>query len=56
MQHADESTVLGDFNDASFAYNGVTSHFFKRAGRWLVNTDGADGSLQDFEVKYTFGV
>lgn len=56
MQHADDKTVLGDFKDAHFTYNGVPSHFFKRDGRFFVNTDGADGTLQDFEIKYTFGV
>ncbi|PLK49947.1 tetratricopeptide repeat protein [Uliginosibacterium sp. TH139] len=56
MQHANDKTVLGDFNDAGFTYNGISSRFFKRDGRFFVNTDGADGSLQDFEIKYTFGV
>ena len=56
MQHANDQTVLGDFNDASFAYNGITSTFFKRDGKFFVRTDGADGTLADFELRYTFGV
>ena len=56
MQVAKEGTVLGDFNDARFTYYGVTSHFFRRNGKFFVNTDGHDGKLADFEIKYTFGV
>ncbi len=56
MQQARDGTVLGDFNDATFRLNGITSRFFRRDGRFIVHTDGADGKLADFEVKYTFGV
>src|SRR5262249_37699450 len=33
-----------------------TSTFFRRDDRYFVRTDAADGTVQDFEVKYTFGV
>ncbi len=56
MQHATGKTVLGDFNDASFDYYGVRSRFFRKDGRFFVETDGPDGKLATFEVKYTFGV
>ena len=56
MQVADEKTVLGNFNDAKFRYAGVTTTFFRRDGRFWVNTDGPAGKLADFEIKYTFGV
>jgi predicted CXXCH cytochrome family protein len=56
MAHASEATVLGDFNDASFGYHGVTSRFFRKDGKFLVETDGPDGKLATFEVKYTFGL
>ena len=56
MQPANEQTVLGNFNNARFTYAGTTSTFFKRDGRFFVRTDGADGKLADFEIKYTFGV
>ena len=56
MQHATDETVLGDFDDASFDYYGVHSRFFRKDGNYLVETDGADGKLATFEVKYTFGV
>ena len=56
MQVADDRTVLGDFAGAKFAYAGTTSTFSRRDGKFIVNTDGPDGKLADFEIKYTFGV
>jgi predicted CXXCH cytochrome family protein len=56
MQVADDKTVLGNFSNAKFTAAGVTSTFFKRDGRFYVNTDGPDGKLADFEIKHTFGV
>lgn len=56
MQPADGSAVLGNFDDASFTYNGIVSTFFKRDGKFMVRTDGPDGNLQDYEIAYTFGV
>ncbi|MEC5386932.1 multiheme c-type cytochrome [Uliginosibacterium sp. H3] len=56
MQHLSAETALGDFNDARFSYAGVESRFFRRDGKYFVRTDGPDGKLADFELKYTFGV
>jgi Tfp pilus assembly protein PilF len=56
MQHASADTVLGDFNNARFTYDGIVSTFFRRDGKFYVNTDGADGKLADFEILYTFGL
>ena len=56
MQHASEKSVLGDFGGVRFTHSGITSTLFRRDGGFFVNTDGADGKLADFEVKYTFGV
>jgi predicted CXXCH cytochrome family protein len=56
MDHASEKSVLGDFSDVGFEYYGVRSRFFRRDGKFLVETDGPDGTLAAFEVKYTFGV
>ncbi|WAK03811.1 multiheme c-type cytochrome [Methylobacter sp. YRD-M1] len=55
MQEAKEGTVLGDFRDVEFKKDGVVSRFFRQDGRYLVRTDGPDGGLADFEIKYTFG-
>ena len=56
MDHATDKSVLGDFNDASFDYYGVRSRFFRRDGKYFVETDGPDGKLATFEAKYTFGI
>lgn len=56
MQAAAASTVLGDFGNAKFRNAGVESTFFRRDDRFMVRTDGPDGKLADYEVKYTFGV
>jgi predicted CXXCH cytochrome family protein len=56
MDQATEKSVLGDFNDAGFDYYGVHSRFFRKGEKFLVETDGPDGKLATFEVKYTFGI
>jgi len=56
MQQATDATVLGDFNDSTFRYAGIESRFFRRDGKFFVRTDGPDGRLADFEIKYTYGV
>jgi len=56
MAHADDKSVLGDFNDASFDYYNVRSHFFRKDGQFFVETDGPDGKLGTFQIKYTFGI
>jgi predicted CXXCH cytochrome family protein len=56
MTEASEQTVLGDFNNATFSYAGITSTFFRRDRKFFVHTDGPDGKLADFEIKYTFGI
>jgi tetratricopeptide (TPR) repeat protein len=56
MAHATDKSVLGDFSDATFDYFGTKSRFFRKDEKYLVETDGADGKLAVFEIKYTFGV
>jgi len=56
MQVADEKTVLGDFSGATFRSFGVTTRFFRRDGKFMVRTEGADGRAADFQVLHTFGV
>ena len=56
MQPASNSTVLGDFNHTSFNNNGIISTFFRSGPKFMVRTDGPDGELHDYEIKYTFGV
>jgi predicted CXXCH cytochrome family protein len=56
MQHATAKNVLGNFEDTSFDYYGVHSRFFRKDENFFGETDGPDGKLAVFEVKYTFGV
>jgi predicted CXXCH cytochrome family protein len=56
MLEATKATVLGDFNNARFTYGGVISTFFTRDGKFYVHTDGPDGTLHDYEIRYTFGI
>jgi predicted CXXCH cytochrome family protein len=55
MHLATDSTVLGDFNNTSFVADGVTNTFFKKEGKFYINTQGEDGLNHDYEVLYTFG-
>ena len=56
MDHARPDTVLGDFNNTQLTHHGVTSRMFQRDGKYYINTEGPDGQMQDFQVKYVFGV
>lgn len=56
MQPASVANVRGDFTDASLQYFGETSEMFTRASAPYVRTADATGKLQDFPVRYTFGV
>jgi hypothetical protein len=58
MRNANDSTVLGDFHNASLRVGRgqITNAFFKRDGKFLTRTDGPDGKIADYEIKYTFGV
>jgi predicted CXXCH cytochrome family protein len=56
MQTVSSETVLGDFSDQRFEYNGLVSRFFKRGSEYWISTDGPDGKLQDYRVEYVFGV
>ncbi len=56
MAPADDATVLGRFDGAKHRYAQVTSTFTRKDDTFVVNTDGADGQLSDFVVRYTFGV
>jgi len=56
MAVASDTSVKGDFNNAEFTFNGITSKFYKRAGKFYVYTEGIGGKMQEFTVAYTFGI
>ena len=48
--------MLANFDNSSFVYNGITTRFYQKGDKYIVRTDGEDGEITDFEVKYVFGV
>ncbi len=55
MAEASTETVLGNFNNAEFTAHGVTSRFYRKNGKYYVRTDGPDGKMHDYAIRYTFG-
>ena len=55
MQEASDSTVLGDFEDASFDYFDTVTRFVRLGEDYVVQTQDADGDVRDFRISYTFG-
>ncbi len=55
MDNATDETVLADFN-SSFTLHGIETRFFRQEGKFMVNTEGVDGEIGDFEIKYVFGI
>jgi len=55
MDHADSSTVLGDFNDVTFEHHGITSRFFTKDNGFYVFTEGPDGEMEEYKVDFVFG-
>ena len=55
MEVATQETVLGDFNNSRFEYFGAVSRFYRKDGRFFVNTQGPGGKIGEFEITHTFG-
>ncbi|MEW4455652.1 cytochrome c3 family protein [Bremerella sp. JC817] len=56
MDLATDETVLADFNNAELPHHDLTSKMFRRDGKFMINTEGPDGQMHDYEIKYVFGV
>lgn len=56
MDTATDLTVLGDFNEVTLMQGGITTRFFREGEKFFVNTEGPDGKLSDYEIKYVFGI
>ena len=56
MDLATDETVLADFDDVTFEQFGIESRFYRDGEKFMVRTEGETGELEDFEVKYVFGV
>lgn len=55
MQIADSTSILASFDGETFNSQGVQSKFFQKEGDFYVNTEGPDGSYQDYKIEYSFG-
>ena len=56
MQEVNNRAVLGIFGNKECDYYGLKTKFYKWDGKFIVRTDGPDGKIHDYEIKYTFGV
>ncbi len=56
MQPATSKSVLGNFADAVFSYNGIETLFRTIDGRYIVRTKAEEGADAEFAIAYTFGV
>ncbi|UCH40824.1 MAG: hypothetical protein JSU67_03770, partial [Gammaproteobacteria bacterium] len=55
MRPATGANVLGDFNDVTVNFHGITTRLYREGEDFRVTTLGADGKPGDFPVRYTFG-
>jgi tetratricopeptide (TPR) repeat protein len=56
MQIANDSTVLGDFNDVKTELDGVSYFFYKKNKEFFVRIKEIDNSDTEYKIAYTFGV
>lgn len=56
LKPATEAHVLGDFGDAVVEHHGVRTRFFRRDGRFMVETWDVAAPPVEREVRYTVGV
>ncbi|MEF1203222.1 multiheme c-type cytochrome [Vibrio owensii] len=54
MRHADEESVLGDFDDHTFTFEGKPNRFYRKGEEYWVNIQGPDGEWHDYKISYTF--
>ena len=55
MELPNDQTVRADFNNSLFENYGVTTKFFRKDEKYLVETENQAGEMEVFEVAYTFG-
>lgn len=56
MQIANDSTVLGDFNDVKTEIDGVSYFFFKKNKEFFVRIKEIDNSEKEYKITYAFGL
>ncbi len=55
MQHTNNESVLGNFNQVNFQSNKFFQKGTDSAPEFWVNIKGEDGKFHDYQIKYTFG-
>ena len=55
MQHANEKTVLANFNNVTVKFKQEDYRFYKKDQQFWANIKGPDGQFHDYQIKYTFG-
>ena len=55
MDFANDSTVLGDFNNVELIRNNQKHKCYKKDSSFFVFTDSENGKMQEYQVKYVFG-
>jgi predicted CXXCH cytochrome family protein len=56
MQIANDSTVLGDFNNVEANIDGVNYFFYKESNEFFVRIKEIDATEKEYKIGYTFGV
>ncbi len=51
-----DATVKGNFDGASIEHKGITTRFFKNGERFIVETDGPNGAMTQYDVRSTTGI
>jgi tetratricopeptide (TPR) repeat protein len=55
MEVANDTTVLGDFNNTVAEFHGITSRFYRKDSKFYTHTQGPGGQMGEFEITHTFG-
>jgi len=56
MQHATTDSVLGNFQNTVFNFDGNDNRFYTVDNQFFTHIQGPDGKWHDYQIKYTFGV
>jgi len=55
MLPATTASVRADFSNVEVTHKKITAHFRQRDGGYYVTTQGVNGRIEEFQIKYTFG-
>lgn len=56
MESASDASVRGDFSGVEVQHFSSRAKFFRRGGKFWVETEGKDGKRSEFEITHTFGL